>query len=100
MATITEVINLTPKARFLQSSDNAQKHRDLVDSVPFQRGCDFTMLEMAKELANASNDSGSAIPAALMLRGAHEFLKIFRNLSEKAPELPQVAQTKGLNYKQ
>lgn len=99
MATTTEIINLSPKQRFQKSSDGVSNHRVLVDSIVFEKGCDYAMLEMAKELANASNDSGSAIPAALMLRGAHEFLKIFRNLSEKAPELPQVAQTKGLNYK-
>ncbi len=88
MATPSEIINLSPKQRFLQSVDNSVKHRDLVDSPAFQRGCDFAILEMSGQLPNA-----------LMLRGAHEFLKIFRNLSEKTPELPQVAQTKGLNYK-
>ncbi len=99
MPTPSEVINRTPKQRFLENGISINEHRELVDSGAFQRGCDYAMLEMARDITEKTNDANASIPAALMLRGAHEFLKIFRNLSEKAPELPQVAQTKGLNYK-
>jgi len=91
-------INLTPKQRFCESVDNTNKHRDLVDSKEFQRGCDFAMLEMARDLSDKSNDANASIPAALMLRGAHEFLKIFRSLSEKPIDPPVPPPARNLNY--
>jgi len=99
MTTTPPKINLSPKERFLQSSDQTNKHRDLVDSETFQRGCDFAMLEMTRLLSDQVNNANESIPAALMLRGAHEFLKVFRNLSEKPMDLPQVAKNRGLDYK-
>jgi len=98
MSTTPANINATPKARFLESSDNAAKHRDLVDSREFQRGCDFAMLEMSRSLSESTNNAQDAIPAALMLRGAHEFLEIFRRLSEKPIDPPVPPPARNLNY--
>ena len=95
----TAVINLTPKERFCEAADSVTKHRDLVDSVEFQRGCDFAMLEMTRLLSDQVNTANESIPAALMIRGAHEFVKVFRNLSEKPSPLPAQPANRGLNYK-
>lgn len=99
MATTPPKINLTPKQRFCEVPDYISKHRDLVDSATFQRACDFAMLEMTRQLSDTADSVNSSVPAALMLRGAHEFLKVFRDLSEKPQDLPRVATNPGLNYK-
>ncbi len=83
------VTNPTSKARFLESSDNISKHRDLVDSTTFQRACDFAMLQFSMAICTTPIEPGemSMGAAALKLRGAHDFLSILRNLSE-APQKP------------
>lgn len=83
------VTNPTSKARFLESSDNISKHRDLVDSTTFQRACDFAMLQFSMAVATTpmTAEDVSIGAAGLKLRGAHDFLSIFRNLSE-APQKP------------
>lgn len=77
------VINFTPKARFMQSQDNISKHRKLVDTREFERGCDFALLEYQRQVTNDARDGNTAAAAALKIRGALEFLHVFRTLSEQ-----------------
>lgn len=74
---------LTPKARFLLSNDNISKHRIMVDSNEFQRACDFAMLQYQTQLMGAVTDGNGAAQVGIKLRGAHEFMQIFRLLSDR-----------------
>ena len=93
-------MNLTAKARFLESNDNISTHRKLIDSKEFQRAADFAMLSFSHAVSQAPVDPQemSLGAAGLKLRGAHEFLSIFRNLSE-APQKPdRIVRMDNLNH--
>jgi len=93
------ITNPSPRIRFQESGDNISKHRDLVDNAAFQRGCDFAMLEYAKTMALESVDGNTAVATAMRLRGAHEFLQIFRNLSEKSQPPKETPAMANLNHR-
>lgn len=78
-------LNPTPKARFQLSNDNISKHRDMVDKREFERGADFALLQYSAELCDKENNP---TVVGLKIAGAHEFLKIFRLLSERAELKP------------
>ena len=91
---------ISPKTRFGLSDQNISKHRAMVDQPEFQRACDFAMLHFAQGLSvtNLTEEERTMGAAGLKLRGAHEFLNIFKNLSEK-PELPKpMPRTDNLNH--
>ena len=94
----TPVLNPSPKLRFQTSADSVSKHQDMVDSTTFQRACDFAMLEYGRILHEQATDANNSIHVALRLRGAHEFLNIFRNLSEKAAQPPTPPPVRNLNH--
>ena len=96
---LNPVSNPTPKARFQESADSISKHRDLVDSTTFQRASDYAMLEYAKIMALESVDGNTAVATAMRLRGAHEYLQIFRNLSEKSEQLKAPPAMANLNHR-
>jgi len=97
---IAPLINLTAKARFLESNENISAHRKLVDSREFQRACDFAMLSFAHAASQApiAPEEMSLGAAGLKLRGAHEFLSIFRNLSEAPQKPPTILRHDNLNH--
>ena len=97
---MTALANPTPKSRFIESSQNISSHRKLVDDPAFQRSLDYAMLEFANTLARTSIEPQdiSLGAAGLKLRGAQEFLHIFRNLSEQPKDLPKIARLDNLNH--
>lgn len=84
------IVNPTPKTRFMASDQNVTKHRQLVDSREFERGVDFALMEYQTQLMGAVTDGNHAAAVALKLRGAHEFLQIFRMLGEQV-RIPKVS---------
>ncbi len=93
--------NASPKTRFLESNDNVSTHRKMVDSREFQRASDHAMLQFSLAVCTGpvSPEEMSMGAAALKLRGAHDFLSIFRNLSE-APQRPSpILQVHNLDHK-
>lgn len=79
------LINPSPKTRFQQSADNIKKHRELVDSNEFQRGCDFALLQYQTKLASQQVDGQLAAASHFKVLGVLEFLQEFRFLSETIP---------------
>lgn len=57
----------------------------MVDSREFERACDFSLLEYQRQVMDGARDGNSAAAAALKIRGALEFLHVFRTLSEQPP---------------
>ena len=82
----------------MASDQNVSKHRALVDSREFERGVDFALLEYQTQLMGGVTDGNHAAAVALKLRGVHEFLQIFRMLSEQVriprnlPPMDQLAE--------
>jgi hypothetical protein len=66
----------------MESSQSVSKHRELVTSSDYQRGCDFAMLQYTAALANQTNSADTAMVAGLKIRGAHEFLEVMKTLGE------------------
>jgi hypothetical protein len=71
-----------PKVRFQSSGDNVSRHREMVDSTPFQRGTDFALLQLSIVLGQTVQDDESARNAGYKLAGAVEYLAQLRMLSE------------------
>ena len=84
------------KARFMSSPDNISKHRALVDSREFQRGVDFALLEYQDQLMDGVGDGNTAATVGFKLRGVHEFLRVFRLLSEPTRQLTTLAASDNL----
>lgn len=84
-ADIPRFVNPYPKARFLASNDNVNKHRDMVDSRTFERACDFALLQYQAELCE--RESNPTV-IGLKIAGAQEFVKLFRLLSEDVKVKP------------
>lgn len=93
------IANPSPKARFLESNVNISDHRKMVDSVAFQRACDFATLEYTALISNQNRDMNACAGTALKLQGALEFLQTFRLLSEKPlPPVSRVLTPDNLNH--
>lgn len=99
MANQQPITNPSPRDRFQLSGENISKHRNLVDSNEFQRAIDFAMLEYASIVAMQVKEANSAAASGLRILGAHEFVHILRNLSEKTEIPKSVAPIKPLDYK-
>ncbi len=91
---------ISPKTRFGLSDQNISRHRTMVDQPEFQRACDYAMLHFAQALSltNLSEEERTMGAAGLKLRGAHEFMEIFKNLSEKPKNIVPIPRTDNLNH--
>lgn len=84
-------LNPTPKTRFRESANNISEHRAMVETRPFQRACDFALLEYQAYLASwVAENPQSAAFAGLKLTGAQEFLTTMRALSESPRLMPKL----------
>jgi len=97
---MNEITNTTPKFRFIESGNNVTQHRKMVDQPEFQRACDFAMLSFSLAVSQTpiTQEELSLGAAGLKLRGAQDFLSIFRNLSEQ-PKVPSNIVPVGLNHR-
>lgn len=70
----------TPKERFLSDGALAKRHADMVATSEFAVALDAALLEFAAKCAR------TAVPGegGLMLKGAHEFARVFCELSMPA----------------
>ncbi len=91
---------ISPKTRFGLSDQNISKHRTMVDQPEFQRACDFAMLQLAYDLTvkNLSEEERMMGAAGLKLRGAHDFMEILKNISEKPKNIVPIPRTDNLNH--
>ena len=74
----------TPKQRFQEYSQWIGEHRQMVDSIAFQRGLDYAMLQYQQQIAGSVTDSAGAGAAGLRLQGMVEFVNTLKNLSESS----------------
>lgn len=88
-------VNPSPKTRFMQSPDNVSKHKALVDSREFQRGCDFSLLQYQAALSQQPADFQAGAGNYFKLLGAQEFIQTFKLLAE-SPQLPKVVDRDNL----
>jgi hypothetical protein len=72
----------TPRERFMADGKNVSGHQAIVDGAYFSRAADAVMLEYSRKLANEVDGSTAAI-AGLKLKGAQEFLDLFKSFSEQ-----------------
>lgn len=84
------IVNHTPKQRFMTDLKSVSAHRDLIATTAFESGSHFAMLEYMAQLAQRANDGNTAAAMGLKLQGALEFLGIMRNLGE-VPKFPAPA---------
>lgn len=83
------LVNPSPKERFLANRDFVNKHHDLIQLPEFQRGLDYALLQMSRELAlRETATTQDAMGAYYESKGANEFVKILKNLAES--ERPQI----------
>lgn len=94
---IPQVLNPSPKARFMQSGDNVSKHRKMVDSGEFQRAVDAGFLQFASFHASSITDSQSAMAAGFRIQGAFDVLQTIRMLSE-SPNVAKPLPSENLNH--
>lgn len=90
------VLNPSPKARFIQSTDNVSKHRKMVDSGEFQRATDLGFLQYVAQQMQTIGDGASAMAAGYRIQGAFDALQTVRMLSE-TPPAPTIAPSSNLN---
>lgn len=67
----------SPKDRFLADTTLSKHHADMVSSSQFAATLDAALLEYAIQTAR-----GNPSKAGLLLQGAHEFSRVFCELSE------------------
>lgn len=90
--------NQTPKEAALANKEFEQAHRKLVESAIVENSLQITLREFSHQITRESPPNAEA--AYWRIRGAEEFVRLFRNLSER-PELPkhEDATNLGLNRK-
>jgi hypothetical protein len=77
------VKNFSPKQRFQSESKVRIAHRALVELDEFEMACDFALLQLQHELTEKVDGNVNLAAAAHMkLAGAHDFIRVFRNLAE------------------
>ena len=82
------VINPQPKFRFQESGGNISQHRDLLQSVAFQRAIDWALLQYQRQLCEEEGDLNQMAAKHLKIKGAQEFVKVIFMLAESAvPEM-------------
>ena len=62
----------TPKQRFQEYSQWIGEHRQMVDSIAFQRGLDYAMLQYQQQIAGSVTDSAGAGAAGLRPLDGHQ----------------------------
>lgn len=69
---------LSPKDRFLANAELSKAHSNTVSSSHFSIALDAALLEYSAQCSREKNPAD----AGLLLRGAHEFVVTFCDLSE------------------
>jgi hypothetical protein len=83
----------SPQARFLAIKHVVDAHRELLQRQDLQIGLDYAQQQLSWKLTEGGGiDANNAAARLYMLKGAHEFVRIFKTLTE-VPKAP--AQTKG-----
>lgn len=67
----------SPKDRFLADAALSKRHADMVGTSDFADAMDKAMLEYSAQCARSNSPS----KAGLLLQGAHEFARVFCDLS-------------------
>lgn len=74
--------NQSPKQRFTSVAKWIGDHRLLVDSESFTRAIDMALLQYQQQATENITDGNGAGSAGLRIRGAIEFVRVLKNLSE------------------
>jgi hypothetical protein len=79
--------NPSPKVRFNESEVTIKEHHRILEHPSFQKSCDAAMLQLQVELMGQipkeqAGNFNAAAAAHLRLQGAHEFLTVFRKLTD------------------
>lgn len=72
----------TPRQRFLMNGAFLKEHHNLVDSIAFERGCDYALLQYQRQISENITDANGAGAAGLKMKGVMEFLAVFRSLAD------------------
>lgn len=92
------MIPFNPKARFLEMTDIAAAHRDMVVRSSFLFTVEMALLQYQRKLfLEASSDPVVAAAQAQRLCGAQQFLEELLNLGETPKPAPKSPDTQ-LNY--
>lgn len=91
------IINHSPKQRFMTDTKSVSAHRDLVSTTAFEAGSHFAMLEYMSQLAQRANDGNTAAAMGLKLQGALEFLQTMKMLGETPRLAPAQRSNDNLN---
>lgn len=87
--------NPSPKGRFVTGPALVTAHRKLWEDPQLQMSLDFAMLQYQASLTeNMPTDTVSAASVGLRMKGAMEFLTVFRLLAE-TPNLPAKADNRS-----
>lgn len=88
-----QVVNPSPKKRYLTNAVMVKQHREMFSSVTAQTAIDFAMLEYQHSLVNQRGDMGTAAANHYKMAGALEFVHLLKSLAEAAPlPVPPAAQ--------
>lgn len=95
----TNVINPTPKDKFLLHPNLISPHRDMMQNSSLDFAIDIALLQYQRQLCDQRFTEGnmSAISYWRML-GAHEFISILKHLGETAELPPKPTGKNDLNY--
>lgn len=90
------IVNPLPKTRYQSNATVIREHREMVDSMVFQRAVDMALLQYQAELCGRNGDMSAAAGSHFKATGALEFLHILKTLSESAPAVPRTVDRDNL----
>lgn len=95
----TIVKNPSPKARFQETANHVQRHRDMIASPEFERAADYAMLQYSSKLATSmtSPTFNDYATMGVKITGAKEFLQELRMLAE-SPQMPTPVVVDNLDH--
>lgn len=90
----------SPKVRFQRGQGNIERHRQLLDNPAYDKGRDFALLELVRNIVSQPvNTPNDAIAGFYRIMGAVEQQHKFQDLSEQ-PTMPshRALSTQNLNH--
>ncbi len=91
-------LNPSPKARFQADKKLIEQHNRLIERSDLQTSIDYALLEYQAQLTGIAAGGNEAAAAHFRLMGAHEFINIFKRLSEQHQE-PIIQTLDNLNHR-
>ena len=90
--TQSNIVNPTPKTRFLKNEAIVKKHNDMVFSDTFQNSLDFALMEFQAQLALEKSDGpnffNECAAAHLRFKGALQFVNTLKTLGRVPEQAP------------